>query len=397
MKVLILAHTIWIDLLANQWERAGLQVVKLTLPVSGWDNAIRNKMSEIILGYIEVEQPDFILDINGVGVMPSPSSDIWTSEAAGTIPWIEWWWDDPVNTVNNIPEAPARKEAALKSPNVIHFFWDATLAKEYGEWWNIKTHFLPTAAHPEAYSPESGKNLRAKYQNIPLCFLGTYYPETALLPSEENSELVILSAKRRECPKDSYFDLSRKYSEAVPEFTKLLTNATAFSSDIIQMRNRLNELHGNYQRSRVLSGIVEKMPQGCFFGGKGWPEKYKANPNIISHPSELSALYYSAEISLDIRNGQSFTGSNMRCYEIMSSGGVLACSEYPDFDPDGSLNGKIYFRFSSAEELVDILKELRANPRKNASIKRDAHKYAIEHHSWLNRLHNILKVLDSHN
>jgi hypothetical protein len=83
----------------------------------------------------------------------------------------------------------------------------------------------------------------------------------------------------------------------------------------------------------------------------------------------------------------------MRCYEIMSCGGVLAMPERPDFDPDGSLEGSVYIRFSDMDNLRDTLMSLRGGQAKSAGIRAAARDFVLSGHTWLNRLSSVFGAL----
>ena len=84
----------------------------------------------------------------------------------------------------------------------------------------------------------------------------------------------------------------------------------------------------------------------------------------------------------------------MRAYEIMASKSVLTCPFKPDFDQNGELEGEVYLKFDTIEQLQDIISELKQSPRKRNRIARNARNYCVEHHSWDNRLELLLDCLN---
>ena len=82
----------------------------------------------------------------------------------------------------------------------------------------------------------------------------------------------------------------------------------------------------------------------------------------------------------------------MRVYEIMASGGVLACNRRPDFDPAGKLDGKAYFSFEKPEELQALCKKLKKDKALRSSVSVEARKLIRKSHSWLHRLPAIMET-----
>jgi spore maturation protein CgeB len=140
-------------------------------------------------------------------------------------------------------------------------------------------------------------------------------------------------------------------------------------------------------------GKIAKKINSTFFAGTNWPEGINASKEKIYNPSDLSALFQSSLFNLDLGNGQSFSGLNMRSYEIMACGGILVKNQLPDFDPCGELQGKIYLKFSSSEEVQEILKSYRSKPEKLDEIRNNARQFILEKHTWLNRFSELISGL----
>ena len=76
----------------------------------------------------------------------------------------------------------------------------------------------------------------------------------------------------------------------------------------------------------------------------------------------------------------------------MSAEGFLAyIGKYPDFDPHGVLDRQIYLRASSCGELAELSSFYKSETRLYREIRKNARKYVIENHNWINRLKTLLE------
>ena len=159
MKLLLIEHTSWIEMMAHAWEVCGAEIARVRVPVAAMlsDPAARFEAAETIRQAIRAAAPDLVLDVNAVGVLPLDAAGThWTTEETDA-PWCLWWWDAP-----HVCAFPLRRKEeaaglwkALRAPAVRHFFWDAVLAREYTEWMGQPCRYLPTAAHTGLFHPDA--------------------------------------------------------------------------------------------------------------------------------------------------------------------------------------------------------------------------------------------------
>lgn len=401
MKILVLQHTTWIEMLAHNWnELSGVEIRTLPLPVADWDKdpALKSKIARLIVDLAEIEKPSFILDVNGAGIMAMDKdfSD-WTS-AKVPVPWVEWWWDDPMNYYGSFAAENCLEKwyEAMLSPNVIHFFWDREIASEYSRWFRRQCFYLPTAAHPKFFSPEAAGYAKNNFPSKDISFLGTFYTcqQDTVLQSL-NSELDLIVAERLKNPSKNYLEMFDE--KTLPLFSKDLETAMnepcgCFSAKLQRWRQTASSMTGIKRRNEALEKIHDSGLNAAFYGDN-WPEKYKASGQKIYLPTELSALYRATSVNLDFGNGQAFTASNMRIYEIMSSGSLIALDRIPDFDADSSLRNKGYLHYDSIGELKDLCRFYGGNKKAAGEICDNARIYILENHTWLKRLFSIFSTL----
>ena len=400
MKIMVLYHTAWTEMMLHSWQENGnIEIRSLPLPVADWNAKpeLKRKISRLIVDLAEIEKPLFILDINGAGILPlDDDKKNWTVEKAG-VPWIEWWWDDPINYYNHFTDCIEKWHASLTAENIRHFFWDKILAEEYSVWFGKKCLWLPTATHPGAFNPAAEQYSAARFAPSDISFLGTFYNT---FPGENctawKDELEFLADQRVNFPEKNYFKIINECPEKLPLFGTEIRNAVEKSGKLFPeklscRRSLVNSLTEIKRRNEILEKILLHF-NSFFFAGDNWPEKFKASGKKIYRPEDLTARYLNSFINLDLGNGQSFTGTNMRSYEIMSCEALLAyIGKFPDFDPQGKLNRQIYIRASSCGELAELCSFYKRETELCREIKKNARKYIIENHTWANRLKTLLE------
>lgn len=400
VKIMALYHTAWAEMMLHSWQESGdIEIRSLPLPVADWDSKpeLKRKIPRLIVDLAEIEKPLFILDINGAGILPlDDDKKNWTVQNAG-VPWLEWWWDDPINYCNHFTDCIEKWHASLTAENIRHFFWDEILAGEYSRWFGKKCSFIPTATHPGAFNPAAKQYSSARFIPSKVSFLGTFYNEASGESCKaRKGEAEFLADRRMDFPDKSYPEILDENPGRLPLFGAELHNALEaagklFPIQFSRWKSLINSLTGIKRRNRILEEILIHF-NSPFFAGDNWPEKFKADGNKIYRPEDLTARYLNSFINLDLGNGQSFTGTNMRSYEIMSCEALLAyIGKFPDFDPHGKLNRQVYIRASSCGELAELCSFYQKETRIASEIRRNARKYVIENHTWINRLKTLLE------
>jgi len=400
MKIIALCHTLWTEMLADCWSiPEGMKIIKIPIPSDGLkDNPeLLTKLSRLIVDMAELEKPSLIVDINGAGILPLDNSfSKWTATEA-SCPWIEWWWDDPMasHTILNFSEASGKYFSALRSKNIYHFLWDSTITKEFSVWLGKDCVHLPTAVHPGVFNPDSARLSNRSFPQSQISFLGTFYRNELAASEEEISEAKLISEIRTATPDKTYFDILELLKGKAPSFTSgynRIETVSPYSENILKWRNMANHFTGLRRRNEILVKL-NSLFERSFFCGFNWPSEFNPYEKNIYHPAQLSSLYNSTFFNIDLQNGQSFTGTNMRFYEIMSCGAVPASSYFPDFDPDGKLKNQAYIHFNSPEELKELYGYYSSAPEKIKLIKENARTLILEKHSWLNRLQELISAL----
>jgi hypothetical protein len=204
-------------------------------------------------------------------------------------------------------------------------------------------------------------------------------------------------AEANEVPTNIANDIINESGRNFRELFELYSDSIAtspFDGALIKVKGEISGLLSNQRRASYINQIGESSINANFIGFN-LPEFLNPITKPVYQPAEMVHIYQNSTVNLDLKNGQSITGCNMRAYEIMASKAVLACPFNPDFDPHGELEGDVYLKFENIAHLQEIISELNSNRRKKAALCRNARNYCVENHSWDNRLSSLLQCVQS--
>ena len=399
MKLLLIEHTSWIEMMAHAWEVCGAEIARVRVPVAAMlsDPAARFEAAETIRQAIRAAAPDLVLDVNAVGVLPLDAAGThWTTEETDA-PWCLWWWDAP-----HVCAFPLRRKEeaaglwkALRAPAVRHFFWDAVLAREYTEWMGQPCRYLPTAAHTGLFHPDAIAISDRKFEPVELTFLGSAFP----LPRKSSLPKVYEVARACMENRDStVLELARRRAGTMDAFGRALAKSGSsvegpFHPELLEWKSVLDAYIGYERRTVYLHRALEEVRRG-FFAGKGWPEVFGAETPFFQ-PAHLVMRYQTSLFNADFGNGHSFSGTSLRCYEIMAAGGALLCARFPDFDPEGALENKVYLAYATPDEMAGKIRAFRAEPRLLEPLREQARAFVAERHGWEHRLAELARALSA--
>jgi hypothetical protein len=393
MKPLILTHTCWIHQLCDSWRRCNAEATEYYFPVIPCAKSPQTRQAETkrLLEAIDRVKPDLILDVNGVGILPmDKDGSRWLPTETG-IPWCVWWWDRPRYHAYLEPNLCPAWVHTLQQPAMHLFLWDEPLSREYSVWLQKPVHWLPTATHAGMFWPsrETYDPSRIQYD---ACFLGEFLEAPASAPPEINA----VANERFFSPQRTVFEIAERLGLTAPALMDLLVSEfkkpeRGFSAEYFAWVQQTNHCVAKLRRTSCLEEILASFPKRLFIG-QNWPPQFQVETLGNGNPAVLSSWYGDALLCPDPGNGQSHTGTALRSYEIMSSGGVLVCRRYPDFDPTGSDEGRVYLAFERPDELLEIRQRLIENPDLAAGIRSEARRYVAERHTWLHRLAYLVRV-----
>lgn len=391
MRVAVICHTESMRLMCHAWRQGGDTILEAYLPAVhlARNPTLRLEAARRLVRQIKAYQPDFVVDVNAAGLLPLEAGLLaWTVDEVAA-PWCVWWWDAPHVSVQSPYyqyEQPALWRAALQRPQIRQFMWDAVLAREYTRWFERPVAWLPTATHTGVLQPAAARHAARTFPPVAISFLGEYYQP----PGAPDAALQQMADCRCRQPALTYFEiLAAEYPayESIRPLFDTTGNATAgaFAAELLAFKSQADRLTGYLRRCAALDALQQNNIR-CLFVGRNYPPPWQVHEPPITTVHDLAACYQAATLNLDPGNGQSFTGTALRAYEIMAAGGVLACRAHPDFDPDGHLHGVAYLGYSSIEELLQWCKETALNSPRVKSLRENARQYAAAQHDWQHRL-----------
>jgi glycosyltransferase involved in cell wall biosynthesis len=398
MRILVLDYSYINKQIARGFRQLPIQYFSTPLSFKSLSHSTshRIKYARRLLHTIEKLKPDMVLDLHGLGILPlDQSGKKWIPSECHTA-WCVWWWDTPYFYTSK-GEAPLLWLNAMKSPNVRHFIWDEPLSREYSLWFHKKVHWLPTGVDPESFAPNHSQRADESGPLYDVSFLGTYSygPEQAVGdPLHQEIEYVARAHIRK--PKKDLLELSVSLKRRAPRFHEMLERErrlpiAGFSGELALWKSEISARTGCFRRNACLQ-FVRRNFRAPLFVGENWPEEFAVTARRVINPRQVGAYYRNSFLCLDPGNGQSFTGTALRSYEIMASGGLLVCRKHPDFDPAGELDGAVYIGYSTQKELLDIYRIYREQPRKTKEVRENCRDFAASHHSWAKRLAAMVRM-----
>lgn len=396
MRILVLNCCYLNPQIANCIRRLPVEYVEFPLPLKAIRSSLQQRIRHArkLLRAIEQQKPDLILDLHGLGVLPlDESAQNWVPTESGKT-WCVWWWDTPWYFISR-SAVPSTWINVMKSPDVIHFTWDEPLSREYSVWFEKPVRWLPTGVDPSGFASSPRGSVDVAKPKYDIAFLGTFFrPSRTQDHSPIGREIEFLSREHVKNPRLSLFELAAGFRAEAPRFNRLIQrelkcSTKGFSNELAYWKARLVLWTGYLRRFLCLEYVRQNFTSRLFVG-KNWPEEYGARARRVLDPGKIGDCYRRSFISLDPGTAQSFTGTSLRSYEIMASGGLLACRKYPDFDPYGELDGHVYVGFADQDELLEKYREYAQLPRRVRSIRQNAREYAQKHHSWTSRLSSLI-------
>ena len=397
MKIAVITHLGAMTAMCRSWMASGAQVVEWAIPTVKMvgNPPLKAAVARYLRQEILCERPDIIVDVNAAGILPLEPGR-WTVDLVEKN-WCTWWWDAP----HTVVASPYVKDLALtewvqalKRPSVVHWMWDAELARETAVWWQRPVYWLPTATNTILLHPGVGSFSKLTIEAVDVTFLGEFYTPPAIQMSPETSRIV---EERLAHPHLTYFDIAARRESELPRFSTCLNLARQrmggiVAPDILQAKMEI-ESHVGWQRRCEPLLHLHPYLRSTRFGGKGFPSVFNAQTFPITLSTDIAACYQRARLNLDLGNKQSFSGTAIRCYDVMSSGAVLLCRAHPDFDPTGQFRNQAYLAFDSNEDLIEMCRQFAADDGTLRMIAANAREFVVSGHTWTHRLVEMLRQL----
>lgn len=238
--------------------------------------------------------------------------------------------------------------------------------------WGVNSIFLPYAANPNISNPLYNEDIER------VLFIGTPYGSRCkMLNSLLDADIpVSLYAKSSDIaktiiPKGSKIDLIR-------EISRMLSYPIGRKLAYASLKNKFTTQSSLHVKSKNLT----------------------QNPPV--KVEKMMELYNNYALSLSsVSNRHSGVLSkpvlivNLRSFEIPAAGGLLFCQYNPELDSYFN-NEKEAVYYHNDEDMIDKAKFYLSSSHKalRENIKKNAHKKAVEEHTWTNRFQEIFNRMD---
>lgn len=380
------------------------EVVDLPIAGHGSGNAYRADLAarlhqgDAVRSRIERAGVEWLLDNSGTGlsfvdpVLPSAALQL-THEALG-VPLVSHFIDPMTTAFQGLDYVVMWQ--ALQSPTWVKAVWDRAQVKELQGFGVPSVIHLPMAAPNRPYDI---RPLEVTRQRAVVSFVGgqnsTYFQgqQGVLTRSLFAGALgqAVCHAHGNLAFHEMYhqwFGLGAAIQPSDDMATQVTKSATYFEHKLFfhAMQNIRN-------RDRYVIFLSRHLADRFELRGNGWDRAYglQAAATLPSYDEYLQH-FRDVAINLNLVNGNSETGLNMRHFEITAAGGFLLCHAHPELDECFEV-GKECVAFRDEPDLREKIAFYLARPRERAEIAAAGQRRTLGAHLYSHRLQSLLRAL----
>lgn len=358
----------------------------------------RLNQGESVRSRLESTRVELLLDNSGTGLSfvdpMGPTTDLQLAHEAIGVPLCSHFIDPITTAFQGLDYAVLWQ--ALQSPTWMKAIWDRAQVKELQGFGVPSVVHLPMAAPNRPYDTTP---LDTQRQRPVVSFVGgqnsTYFQgqQGVLTRSLFAGALgqVVCHAHDHVSFFESYHhwygldapvqpgdDLAAQVRKSAAYFeTKLFYHA------VQNIRNR----------DRYVIFLTRHLADQFELRGNGWDRAYglQAAAMLPSYEEYLQH-FRDVAINLNLVNGNSETGLNMRHFEITAAGGFLLCHEHPELGECFEV-GRECVAFRDELDLRDKIAFYLAHPRERADIAAAGQRRTLGEHLYSHRLQTLLSTL----
>lgn len=357
--------------------------------------AVRARVAD---GKTPEEHVDFLLDNSGTGltfVDPGlPTAELRLTHEALGVPLVSHFID-PIPTAFQGLDYTVLWQS-LHCPTWVKAVWDRAQAQELRGFGVPGVMHLPMAAPNRAYDTTP---LDAARQRTVVSFVGgqnsTWFQgrQGVLTGSLFAGALGQIACHADESLSffDMYhhrFGLGGGVQTGDNVATQVQKTATYFEHKLFfhAMQNLRN-------RDRYVLFLTRHLGERFELRGTGWDRAYglAALPMLPTYDEYLRHFRETA-INLNLVNGNSETGLNMRHFEITAAGGFLLCPDHPELSECFEV-GRECAAFQNERDLAEKIAHYLAHPDERAEIAAAGQRRTLSEHLYSHRLDTLLRAL----
>ncbi|NGZ76105.1 glycosyltransferase family protein [Saccharibacillus alkalitolerans] len=324
--------------------------------------------------------PDLVIGYGYVGVFRTGDNHFLLREL--NIPVVCLHYDNPFFGLNT-----AYEEEFMRYPEYyFHFIWDQTYLEAFQAKKIENCHKIMLATNPSRFTPLLGE-VPTKGR---ISFVGSIYEE-AKKDEDTIEELFIqfILAQKLKNIEIPVMNLCYKAFE-LPEFEPIAllfkNHPEVFWKQIYYSIHQV----GSKEYRKYMIGSLEGIDVHVY--GNGW----KSGNDIVAHPSvpyaELSSLYQSYEINLNISSLQLETSVNNRIFDGFASKAFVLSDYKKDMElvfPDLWK----YISFTNLEDLVSKADYFLTHPKEKKELIDVLYEIVLNKHTYAHRVEEIMEVI----
>lgn len=376
-----------------------------TLPAATTGNPYSADMADRIraggqwLDSVRRTPVEWILDNGAAGMtfVPTAPGDARMRlfhESAG-IPLVSHLIDPVVTVFQAIPWPVAWQ--CLQSNTWIKFIWDRPQVRELLEFGVPHVYHLPMAAPDRDYHTTQVDSSSLRFA---VSFIGgqntTYYDPGRVTPTSAILPAVVALAARAGMPESSFLDIYYDLYGLAPKPTRDADpQSTARQvAEYFQHKLFYNAWLCIQQRDRFVVFLKRRLGNAFTLIGNRWSTAYglEADPPLTTTQLYLDHIRATA-INLNVVNGNSDSGLNMRHFEITAAGGFLLCNHMTEVAEHFDV-GRECDTFQTEQELLEKIDFYLEHPGRRTEIARAGQRRTLDQHLYSHRLDAIQSQLD---
>lgn len=362
------------------------------------DVAARSAIGPRWLDQLRQRHFDMILDNGGGGLafVPDPggtSTAKLLHEIAG-VPLVSHWIDPLVTVFQALP--PEIVWACLDSGSWFKFVWDKRQCDELRRFGVDNVHHLPMAAPDREYDTNP---LDPAAVTQAVSFVGgqntsCFFPGRTVSPQRLLAG-TLADGVRRDRPGTSfletYYDMFELAEPPRPndDASTRAGKATEYFADKLYY----NAAQCIKQRDRFVIFLKKKLGDSFALVGNRWDQAYglSCRPALPTTEAYLQHFRTTA-VNLNLVNGNSDCGLNMRHFEITAAGGFMLCNHQAELADCFDI-GSECDTFRNEQELLAKVQHYLERPKERMAIARAGQQRTLRDHLYSHRLESIRRVL----
>lgn len=346
---------------------------------------------------LDAHSPELILDNGGAGLAIVHDADDPTARLfheSIDVPLVSHWIDPLVTVFQSMPWPTVWQ--CMHSDNWFKCMWDRPQTDELSRFGIPRAHRIPMAAPDRDYDT---RPLRPQDARALVSFVGgqntSYFFPQRSVPADMLLCGSLAHAVRADMPDVCFFDVYyHLYRLAEPPTSNEPIQARiAKAQSYFAQKLFYNAAMCIRQRDRFVIFLKQKLGDTFTLIGDRWNTAYGLTC-LPPFPTteEYFAHFRRTAINLNLVNGNTDSGLNMRHFEITAAGGFMLCYHQPEIEEFFEV-GKECDTFRNEQELLEKVRYYLEHSDQRVEIAAAGQRRTLSEHLYSHRLQSILKMI----